>query len=295
MEHHTPMSTPFDPRQHLRELDNGAQYLDVKWRLHWLRSEHPEAQIETDLLAVEGDMAVCKATVRLPDGGSATGHASAPRSTGSAWIEQAETRAIGRALAALGYGAEYADEDLVTARGSERPVALLPAPVSQPERAARPERERPERPERPERTERAERSDRSERSEREEDPAPPVQLQPERGRPARDDAVLREERQRPRELREAAPAPEPVEEAPPPIPAMGRGSDLRARRQAPAEADAAAPEDVSWTKFWEWARRRGYRDAQQLRDLLGIEVGALTPAEVRDHIRRYEMEQKPEE
>lgn len=63
------MSQRFDPRQHLRELNDGTPYLDVKWRLHWLRSEHPEAVIETQLVSLDGDTAVCKATVRIPDAG----------------------------------------------------------------------------------------------------------------------------------------------------------------------------------------------------------------------------------
>lgn len=267
------MSTRFDPRPHLRQLENGSQYLDVKWRLHWLRTEHPDARIETELVALEEDSAVCKATIALADGGGSSAHGSSSGGSGMSHVEQAESRAIGRALNALGYGAEFADEDLLQMRGTDRPVSIVrqPAPsVEQQERPARPEQ-----------------------------PAPPVQLQqPERVRPVRDDvpagnAPLRE----PREIHEqpapqAAPAAPVAETAPSTStapPAMSRGSDLREQVSQEPTAETAR-EDVSWTRFWEWARRSGYKDANHLKELLGIEVSGLTPREVRAHIKRYEMD-----
>jgi hypothetical protein len=131
----------FDPTPYLRELHGqggGADYLDVKWRLLWLRKEHPDAEIVTELVQHDPQMAIFKATVTVPTGGKATGYGSESASDFPDFIEKAETKAIGRALNALGYGAQFGDfqrpEDLVSEGGSElahdevvptaRPVAL---------------------------------------------------------------------------------------------------------------------------------------------------------------------------
>lgn len=240
------MSKRFDPREHLRQLDDGSYYLDVKWRMHWLRVEHPEADIQTELLALDDEHAVCKAVVSIPERGAASGHASASRANTMAFIEAAETRAIGRALAALGYGAEYIEADALRARPAT-PVSIVPpASSSEPPVIAQ-------------------------------QPPPKVHAVP-------SPESSRDQPSRPR----LAPQPEEVteststtNEAPTP---MMRGSDLRAR-------DSAArgePADVSWTHFWAWAKSRGYKDAQHLKDILGIDVNALTPAEVRARVARYE-------
>lgn len=275
------MSQRFDPRQHLRELHDGTAYLDVKWRLHWLRNEHPEAVIETQLVSLDGETAVCKATVRIPDGGSATGHASAARGTGASadHIEHAETRAIGRALAALGYGAQFTEDDalqgrpLTTDRPAERPVSLVTPPVTtqpQPPTRMRPVRDDDDEPEpTPPSTPRPE-------------PREPVDVRDSRG--PRESRPVREVRELPDEDEGDKPEPTPLK----------RGSDLRQRDQPTGES-APAREDVSWTRFWEWAKRHGYRDAAHLRDLLGIDVNALTPGEVRAHIKRYELDHPPGE
>lgn len=266
----------FDPRPYLRQLANGEPYLDVKWRLHWLRSEHPDAQIETDLIAADSDSVVCKATVRLSDGGSASGHASAIRSADMTHIELAETHAIGRALAALGYGAEYADADALTTQPPERstsPVSLLPTQTERPQSVQTTPRMRPVPVD--------DRDRDRDRAEQDDDlgrPQPPQQVRPQRER------EIREVRTREPEY--------DSEPAPPPTP-MGRASDLR-----PAAGDAPRPktgEDISWTKFWDYAKRRGYRDAAHLKELLGVDINALTPGEVRDRLRRYELENPPGE
>jgi hypothetical protein len=255
----------------------------VKWRLHWLRSEHPDAQIETDLIAADADSVVCKATVRLADGGSATGHASATRTPDMTHIELAETRAIGRALAALGYGAEYADPDSF-ATPSERgaPVSLVPNPP-----AALPRQDERQQPaQSPPRMRPVPVEDASD--EERESPAP-VRPMRERER-EREPATTRELR----EVRTREPEYANYDEPPPPIPTqMGRASDLR-----PTAGDGPrqkVTEDVLWSRFWDWAKRRGYRDAAHLKELLGVDVNALTPAEVRDRIKRYELEHPPGE
>ncbi len=102
----------FNPEQHLRSL-KGNHYLDVKWRLMWLREEHPHARISTEMvrLDTEQKLAVFKAEVSIPDKGSATGFGSeTERDFPQGWVEKAETKAIGRALAALGFGTQFALE-----------------------------------------------------------------------------------------------------------------------------------------------------------------------------------------
>src|SRR5215213_10177666 len=106
--------TGFDPTPYLRQLHvrgrgGGADYLDVKWRLLWLRKEHPDAEIVTELVQHDPQMAIFKATVTVPTGGKATGYGSETASDFPDFIEKAETKAIGRALSVLGYGAQSAD------------------------------------------------------------------------------------------------------------------------------------------------------------------------------------------
>lgn len=94
---------PFDPNQYLSKV-KGRDYLEVKWRIAWMRNEHPNAILETDLMSHDEMRAIIRARVTLPDGGSATGWGSEIAGSSEAYIEKAETKAIGRALTALGYG-----------------------------------------------------------------------------------------------------------------------------------------------------------------------------------------------
>ena len=96
----------FDPARHVVKV-SGRDYLEVKWRLVWLRSEHPQAVIETTAHTITDEAAVFFARVRLPDGGEATGWGSETSAQFEDFVEKAETRALGRALAALGYGLQF--------------------------------------------------------------------------------------------------------------------------------------------------------------------------------------------
>lgn len=144
----------FDPTPYIRQLrgrGGGGDYLDVKWRLLWLRKEHPDAEITTELVQHDPQLAIFKATVTVPTGGKATGYGSETASDFPDFIEKAETKAIGRALNALGYGAQFGEraEDPATPRESERSSAPPAArPVALPRQEARPERAPAPKPER---------------------------------------------------------------------------------------------------------------------------------------------------
>lgn len=137
----------FDPTPYIRQLrgrGGGSDYLDVKWRLLWLRKEHPDAEIVTELVQHDPQMAIFKATVTVPTGGKATGYGSETASDFPDFIEKAETKAIGRALNALGYGAQFGDparsEDPAPSPVRERraqPPAPMPRPVPLPQRGER--------------------------------------------------------------------------------------------------------------------------------------------------------------
>ncbi|HLT19820.1 MAG TPA: hypothetical protein VKZ96_10210 [Thermomicrobiales bacterium] len=113
----------FNPNEHMRvferrqrQLDGSYQtvrvdYLDVKWRIVWFRTEHPNGSIETRLLSEPGvSPAVVQATVTLENGVTATGFGQCGQDDWSDWLEKAETRAIGRALALLGYGTQFCED-----------------------------------------------------------------------------------------------------------------------------------------------------------------------------------------
>jgi len=116
-------TTTFDPGQHLTKI-KGQDYLEVKWRLAWLRAEHPEAVLTTELHSHVDGRAIFSAFVQIPDGGSATGWGSETVDTFDNYIEKAETKAIGRALAAVGYGTQFCDDFNDTGAIADAPVAL---------------------------------------------------------------------------------------------------------------------------------------------------------------------------
>jgi hypothetical protein len=96
----------FDPARYLISI-NGNLYLEVKWRLVWLRNIFPDATLETELVSHADGQAVFKAKATLPSGASATGYGSESANRFPEYIESAETKAIGRCLAALGFGSQF--------------------------------------------------------------------------------------------------------------------------------------------------------------------------------------------
>lgn len=96
----------FEPARFLSRV-NGADYLEVKWRLVWLRDRHPDASIETELVSHVDNVAIFRAQVTIPGGGAATGWGTESAGDFRDYVEKAETKAVGRALAALGFGTQF--------------------------------------------------------------------------------------------------------------------------------------------------------------------------------------------
>lgn len=91
----------------------GKNYLEVKWRLVWFREDHPDWAIETQLLSVSDASCCARATVKDATGRViTTSHKLETKSGFADFIEKAETGAIGRALALLGYGTQFCADEL---------------------------------------------------------------------------------------------------------------------------------------------------------------------------------------
>lgn len=122
--------TKFDPSEHMMKL-KGKDYLQVTWRVVWFRSDHPDWKLETRLIEhdAEAGRAVFRATVSMPGNEAlsnqvlATGHKQETRKAFADYLEKAETGAIGRALAALGYGTQFAELDEGDGEVVDSPVA----------------------------------------------------------------------------------------------------------------------------------------------------------------------------
>lgn len=120
--------TTFDPGKYLTKV-GGADYLEVKWRLVWLRQRHPDAAIETELVTHTGDSAIFRASVSIPGGGTATGWGSESLNDFRDYIEKAETKALGRALAALGFGTQFCPDFEFGANASAGGLRVVDTPV----------------------------------------------------------------------------------------------------------------------------------------------------------------------
>lgn len=121
------VQTQFDASRYLTQI-GGRDYLEVKWRLLWLRTLHPDASLETQLQSDDGARAVFFCRVSIPGGGMATGWGSESYQDFGDYLEKAETKSIGRALAALGFGTQFTYEHEFGADQGR----VVDAPVSRP-------------------------------------------------------------------------------------------------------------------------------------------------------------------
>ena len=100
----------FNPQDHMMDL-KGKQYLQVMWRLVWFREEHPDWTIRTEMMQCSDTSAIFRAEVRNDeDRVLSTGYGSESVKDFKDFLEKAETKSVGRALAMLGYGTQFAPE-----------------------------------------------------------------------------------------------------------------------------------------------------------------------------------------
>ena len=100
----------FNPKEHLIDL-KGKAYLQVMWRLVWFRDEKPLWSIDTKLEQLSENHAVFSAKIYDENGNQkSAGYGSESVKDFRDFIEKAETKAVGRALAMLGYGTQFAPE-----------------------------------------------------------------------------------------------------------------------------------------------------------------------------------------
>ena len=114
----------FNPNEHMILL-NKKQYLQVMWRLVWFREEKPNWSIETQEMFVDDKQARFKVYIKDETGRTlATGTGSETINDFKDFTEKAETKAIGRALAILGYGTQFAPELDEDSRVVDTPVEV---------------------------------------------------------------------------------------------------------------------------------------------------------------------------
>jgi hypothetical protein len=183
----------FNPNEHLMQIKNkggASDYLPVQWRLVWFRSLCPGGTIETEIVMLDLDreteeeayawnndtrrsekiikrapgIAIFRATVKDGKGGIAIGTKSEKAASFPDFIEKAETGAIGRALAGLGYGTQFAPE-------LDEQHRIVDAPVEQRQQPAQPQRSQ----QRPQPTEAEQEAYKKRRQVVEADPEKPAQ------------------------------------------------------------------------------------------------------------------------
>ena len=103
----------FNAKDHMMVLKGNKEYLPVAWRLVWFREENPGWSIASDMVQFDCDAghAVFRSEIRDESGRVvSTGYGSESIKDFRDYLEKAETKAVGRALAMLGYGTQFAPE-----------------------------------------------------------------------------------------------------------------------------------------------------------------------------------------
>jgi len=98
----------------------GKDYMQVQQRLIWFVEENPRYDITTDFMKLDDEMAIARCVVSVledtPQGvrvvRKVTDYKSETQQGFADYVEKAATGALGRCLAVLGYGTQFAAADL---------------------------------------------------------------------------------------------------------------------------------------------------------------------------------------
>ena len=102
----------FNPNDHMMKL-KGKDYLQVAWRLVWFREDHPDWPLDTNPIEHDDEHAKFKCVICNENGVQiSSGHGSESKKDFADFFEKAETKAVGRALAMLGYGTQFTATEL---------------------------------------------------------------------------------------------------------------------------------------------------------------------------------------
>lgn len=132
--------TPKGTKLPLRQIQ-GKDYLEVQSRIIWFVEENPSYSIHTDFKLLTDKAAVASACIKIFQDGKVVRESTATKTETpqgfSDFVEKAETGAIGRALANLGYGTQfshldYAEGDRIVdgPRGASETVSAAPVASS---------------------------------------------------------------------------------------------------------------------------------------------------------------------
>lgn len=109
-----PRKSNFDPAPYYINTNRLNNYLPVPARILWFRTDFPNGTIKTEMLERTEAHAMFYCTITTPDGGLSTATGTETKGDFGDFVEKAETKAIGRALANLGYGTLNAHEEFGT-------------------------------------------------------------------------------------------------------------------------------------------------------------------------------------
>ena len=138
----------FDPSHYLITVQGGAEYLEVKWRLVWFRQEHPYGRIATRVDEHDLEAGFARVSARIEVDYLMEGQVFIASGEGTGtesiddfhdYLEKAETKAIGRALAALGYGTQFTEDFELTGKNGDLHLADAPINPRVPSHAKTPE------------------------------------------------------------------------------------------------------------------------------------------------------------
>jgi len=127
----------FNPAEFTRELPNDdgslSLYLDVKYRMLWFRLHRPNGKIDSEIIHVDEKSAVVCCKLYSDRGDPADQYLAkscaqrfvSQEKYGDRYLEIAETAAIGRVLAAAGYGTQFCGAtDMLTGIIADAPVDM---------------------------------------------------------------------------------------------------------------------------------------------------------------------------